>query len=95
MVALPTISSSARGPLDEFLQENVQSRRVPAMFIGATNAKEEIYFNQAGEKVFGDASKGEVGSETSKLPETPYLACTGESVKSVELTDSYGVLVPD
>lgn len=55
-----------RAALDEFLQRTVDSRRVPAMFIGATNAEGEIYYNNAGERVFGDQEKGVVDEDTSE-----------------------------
>jgi hypothetical protein len=38
------------------------------MFVGASNAQEEIYWSCAGDKVFGDPSQGEVNSDTSTFP---------------------------
>jgi hypothetical protein len=68
MSLLPTITSEGRAQIDSFLSSVVGSRRVPAMFVGATNAQEEIYWSCAGDKVFGDPSQGEVNSDTSTFP---------------------------
>lgn len=65
MSSLPTITSEGCAKIDSFLGSVVDSRRVPAMFLGATNAQEEIYWSCAGDKVFGDPSQGEVNSDTS------------------------------
>jgi hypothetical protein len=73
MSALPTLTSEGRKNIDSFLEETVESRRVPAVFFGATNAKEEIYFNQAGEKAFGDASQGDIGPDTSESTAYPSI----------------------
>ncbi|WVW87132.1 hypothetical protein I302_109189 [Kwoniella bestiolae CBS 10118] len=65
MTALPTVSAQGKESLDKLLEETVDRRHVPAVFYGATNAKEEIYFNQYGEKVFGDESSGQIDADTT------------------------------
>ncbi|KAK4703820.1 hypothetical protein P7C70_g2387, partial [Phenoliferia sp. Uapishka_3] len=62
---LPNLSPAGKQRLDEFLIETVNGREVPALFFGATNATEIIYFNQAGERVFGEPEKGAVDENTT------------------------------
>ncbi|ORY32004.1 beta-lactamase/transpeptidase-like protein [Naematelia encephala] len=62
---LPTISPKGKATLDALLAKTVEERTVPAVFFGATNAKEELYFNSKGEKVFGQPEEGEVYSDTT------------------------------
>jgi hypothetical protein len=64
---LPTLKPGAKEKLDKLLVGTVESRNFPAISFGATNAKETIYFNQAGEVVFGDSSSGQVDEESSEL----------------------------
>jgi methyl acetate hydrolase len=66
MTALPTLKEDGRSTLDAYLQESVAQQHTPALFFGATNAKETIYFNQAGEIKFDDPSSGQVNEDTSK-----------------------------
>ena len=54
--------------LDTLLRERVAKRDLPAIFLGATNADETIYLNQAGERVFGNAAAGEVNEDTRESP---------------------------
>ncbi|KAK8869722.1 hypothetical protein IAR55_000290 [Kwoniella newhampshirensis] len=62
---LTTLKPSGKASLDELLRVTVERRHVPAVFYGATNAKEEIYFNQLGEKVFGEPSSGQIDENTT------------------------------
>ncbi|WWD16008.1 hypothetical protein CI109_100433 [Kwoniella shandongensis] len=64
MAHLPTLKPSGKASLDKLLKETVEKREVPAVFYGATNAKDELYFNQAGDKVFGDSASGQVDENT-------------------------------
>lgn len=64
---LPSISKSGSNTLDRLLHERVALNETPAVFWLATNAKEEIYSNQAGLRVFGDESSGQVHADTSEL----------------------------
>jgi hypothetical protein len=59
-------STSGKQALDDLLQSSVDSREVPAVFFGVTNAEETLYLNCAGEKHFGDESKGQVDEDTSE-----------------------------
>jgi hypothetical protein len=65
MSSLPllTLKPGAKEKLDKLLVDTVESRNSPAISFGATNAKKTIYFNQAGEFVFGDSSSGQVDEE--------------------------------
>ncbi|WWC66068.1 uncharacterized protein I303_108690 [Kwoniella dejecticola CBS 10117] len=73
----PTVSSSGKQSLDKLLKETVERRHVPGIFYGATTAKEEIYFNQYGEKVFGDASSGQIDADTTTecFSQTKLITC--------------------
>ncbi|KAI5480308.1 hypothetical protein MNV49_001267 [Pseudohyphozyma bogoriensis] len=61
---LPTLTPEATKPIDAFLKTTVAEGKVPAVFFGATNAKETIYFNQGGEKVAGNPGEGMVDEDT-------------------------------
>lgn len=60
----PTISPEGAAKLSELLHKVVDSREVPAVFFGATTADEELYFDQYGEKVFGQPESGQVDADT-------------------------------
>jgi hypothetical protein len=59
-------SVSSKQALDDLLQSSVDSREVPAVFFGVTNAEGTLYSNCAGEKRFGDESEGQVDEDTSE-----------------------------
>lgn len=59
-------ASSGKQALDDLLRSSVDSRKVPAVFFGVTNADETIYSNCAGEKTFGDEADGQVDEDTSE-----------------------------
>ena len=62
----PSIDQAGRSAIDQFLAETVSSRKVPATLLGVTTAKEELYFNQDGERVFGHPDQGLVDDQTSE-----------------------------
>lgn len=62
---LPQLKQGGKEALDKNLRDAVARRETPALFFLATNAKETIYSNQEGEKVFGDEESGKVGPDTS------------------------------
>ena len=62
---LPRLNADGSKALDELLAKTVAQRHVSAVFFLATNARETIYSNQAGEVTFGDASSGEVDEDTT------------------------------
>nr|XP_031858552.1 uncharacterized protein CI109_006075 [Kwoniella shandongensis]KAA5525624.1 hypothetical protein CI109_006075 [Kwoniella shandongensis] len=64
---LPALSKNGARSLDSLLKKEVDSRDVPALFFGATNAKEEIYFSCDGDVKFGDEAKGTVDAETTLM----------------------------
>ncbi|WVQ66248.1 uncharacterized protein L199_004427 [Kwoniella botswanensis] len=85
MSSLPTISPSGKQSLNKLLKETADRRHVPAVFYGATNAKEEIYFNQYGEKTFGDESSGQIDPETTTecFSQTKLITC----IAALQLVD--------
>jgi hypothetical protein len=62
---LPTVTSA--DSLDALLHRVIQHDLVPGAFFGAANVNDIIYENQAGAKVYGDKSAGEVDARTSAL----------------------------
>lgn len=66
---LPAPKLRTTEALDTLLRERVAKRDLPAIFLGATNADETIYLNQAGERVFGNAAAGEVNEDTRESPQ--------------------------
>lgn len=62
----PSLSPEGKRALDDYIHKTAGDKKVPAVFFGATNGKEEIYFGCAGEKVFGKPGEGEVTPETSE-----------------------------
>ena len=65
-LSLPAMSHDGAAVIDQFLEQVTSSRRVPATFLGVASAKEELYYNQRGERAFGHATKGEVDDRTGK-----------------------------
>ena len=61
----PALDAAGTEALDDFLTKTVEGRVVPAVFTGVTTNQKEIYFNCAGEKVFGKTDEGHVAPETS------------------------------
>ena len=64
---LPTLTTSGKQALDQSLNKTVEAQRVPAVFFGATNAKQEIYFECGGDRVFGRPDEGKVTPDTCEL----------------------------
>ncbi|WRT69885.1 uncharacterized protein IL334_006876 [Kwoniella shivajii] len=85
MTSIPRLTSSGKESLDKLLKKTVDRRHVPAVFYGATNAKEEIYYNQYGEKVFGDDSSGQVDEHTTTecFSQTKMITC----IAALQLVD--------
>jgi hypothetical protein len=71
MTRIPTISAHGTSDLDAFLKDTVAARKIPAVVMAATNAKETIYLNQCGDVSFGDPSKGQIDEQTSRSDERP------------------------
>jgi hypothetical protein len=65
----PKLSAKGAAALDELLKTSVEGRTVPATYFGATTADGPLYFNCAGERVFGEPDKGEVTEGTSERVE--------------------------
>jgi hypothetical protein len=61
------LSPAAKARLDTWLADTVAARDHPAIHVGATTVEGPIYFSQAGERVFGEPEKGEVGEDTREL----------------------------
>jgi hypothetical protein len=64
--SLPKLSAKGSAALDDLLKTSVGGRTVPATYFGATTADGPLYFNCAGERVFGEPDKGEVTEHTSQ-----------------------------
>lgn len=71
----PTLRAEAKQKLDDVLAHQVQRGDVPALFFGATNAKEELYFNCGGGTHVSKSDPGEVSPDTCEhsAPETDGL----------------------
>lgn len=63
----PILSAKGKAALDELLTSRVESRNIPAATFGVTSADGEIYFNHAGERIFGQPEKGNVDDKTSEF----------------------------
>jgi hypothetical protein len=62
----PQLSKEGAASIDKFLREAVARKHIPALFLGATNQDEEIYYNQAGLMRFAEEDSGEVNKDTGK-----------------------------
>lgn len=62
----PTLSTEAKQKLDSVLAYQVKEGNVPALFFGATNAKEEIYFNCGGKAQVSKPDASDVTPDTSE-----------------------------
>lgn len=63
---LPALKADSKARLSAYIQDTARSGNFPAIFAGVTNAKETLYFDQAGDRVLGQPDKGEVQEETRK-----------------------------
>lgn len=71
---LPQLSPEGKANIDRWLAETVDSHfQTPALFVGATTAESEIYFNCRGDQVYGKPDEGQVDADTSECP-LPTLA---------------------
>ncbi|WWC92598.1 uncharacterized protein L201_007557 [Kwoniella dendrophila CBS 6074] len=103
MTALPTISTSGKESLDKLLKETVARKHVPGIFYGVTNPKEEIYFNQQGDKIFGDESSGQITSDTTTecFSQTKLITCIAalqlvdQKLVSLDSTDDIKKFLPE
>ncbi|ORX39573.1 beta-lactamase/transpeptidase-like protein [Kockovaella imperatae] len=59
------LSESSKQRLDELLQDKIHQGTLPCIFWAATNAQETIYENQAGLRIMGDETSGQVTPETT------------------------------
>ncbi|KAK4686966.1 hypothetical protein P7C73_g3164, partial [Tremellales sp. Uapishka_1] len=65
MASSPKLNGDARKVLDTYLRDTVQGHDVPALHFGVTSADDIIYFNQAGDRVFGEPDMGQVDQDTT------------------------------
>lgn len=63
---VPRLSAEGKAALDELLAKAVESRTVPALHFAVTTKDGVLYQGQAGERVFGEPEKGNVGPDTSE-----------------------------
>ena len=64
----PHLKPTAKQTLDGILHQAVSSRQTPAVFLGATNEEEEVYWACEGEKEFGEGGE-EVTEDTGECGE--------------------------
>jgi hypothetical protein len=72
-VPSPRFKDTGKKALDEFLHTTVKDRKVPAVFLGATDKNGELYFNCGGERVFGKPDEGQVTPDTGESRSWPTL----------------------
>jgi hypothetical protein len=72
-VPSPRFKDTGKKALDEFLHTTVKDRKVPAVFLGATDKNGELYFNCGGDRVFGKPDEGQVTPDTGELRSWPTL----------------------
>jgi hypothetical protein len=72
-VPSPRFKDTGKKALDEFLQTTVKDRKVPAVFLGATDKNGELYFNCGGERVSGKPDEGQVTPDTGESRSWPTL----------------------
>ena len=65
MPPLPHLKPHAKQTLDDLLHSTVKSHSTPAVFLGATNEREEVYWGCEGEKEFGEGGE-EVTEDTGE-----------------------------
>ena len=65
MPPLPHLKPQAKQTLDDLLHSTVSSHQTPAVFLGATNEREEVYWGCEGEKEFGEGGE-EVTEDTGE-----------------------------
>jgi CubicO group peptidase (beta-lactamase class C family) len=100
---LPRLNADGASALDAHLQKTVEQRHVPACFFLATNAKETIYSNQAGEVQFGDASSGQVDedstlelfSQTKFITAIAALQCVDQGLVKLDSTEDVEKYLPE
>ena len=80
---LPAIRQGGAEVLDKLLKDTVAKKQTPAIAYLATNAKEVIYANQEGVKVFGDESSGQIDGDTS---ESGLTSITGHDISHIRQT---------
>jgi hypothetical protein len=66
MTSLPILSADGKSKLDNLLQDVVENRKLPALFLTACNAEEVIYENQDGFVDFGNQDGNRVNGDTSE-----------------------------
>ncbi|TFK31422.1 beta-lactamase/transpeptidase-like protein [Crucibulum laeve] len=54
------LSAEGKVALDDLLTQTVESRKMPNICFGATTAKENLYFNARGSRVFNESASGEI-----------------------------------
>ncbi|EJT47519.1 hypothetical protein A1Q1_03631 [Trichosporon asahii var. asahii CBS 2479] len=64
MLPRPQVTQAGRAALSSLLKREVSAHRIPATFMGVTNADGELFWAQAGLKEFGNPASGEVAEGT-------------------------------
>lgn len=64
MLPRPQVTTAGRTALSALLKREVSAQRIPATFMGVTNADGELFWASAGLKEFGNPTSGEVTDDT-------------------------------
>jgi methyl acetate hydrolase len=91
----PTLSADGKAKLDKILQSEVASGEIPgSTFAVATpdaNAA-PLYFGTAGDRHFGDASKGQINEDTGESPSTARLTAVLQLMSMTKLVVTVAAL---
>lgn len=64
--SLPTLTEKGRKAIDSIISDVIDNKKMPAVFMAATNADEVIYENQGGWVDFEHPEAGKVNAQTSE-----------------------------
>jgi hypothetical protein len=64
--SLPTITDKGRSEIDAILHDVIAEKALPAVWLGAANADEVIYENQAGPMDFDEPGGRQVDADTGE-----------------------------
>lgn len=62
----PTLTEAGKKKLSKLMNDTVDAKSTPAVFIGATTAGETLFLDCAGDLVCGQGSSGKVDLDTSE-----------------------------
>lgn len=62
----PTLSAEGKAKLDNILKSHVDAGDIPASTYIVATPEKDVYANVAGDKHFGDTSKGKINEDTGE-----------------------------